>query len=344
MTITNIQDNTEGGCTLLSTGNPLIFVAEVDWTGEAERPDVYAKLTGIGVFRALPFADVSATVTRYRFDARPVLVSVLGSMDDEAQAVGTAMALSTGYAAVHLRMQIEEGLQRYDVNFTAVRAAKQWGESPALPELESPAPVTYLAGAGQAFYVYHWLSAHVDALRFEGAETVVLTDCAAGWYRYLCSGYAVSGTVDVFENDVQVATPSVYVSGCAPAYEAKYMDAYGRYRFLPFDGLVEIQQNPEKRGSVEFLGYGIALDTSDVRSIGISNEMAYVGTVGAVPPTLRETVALAAESPRVYFRKAGGAWVLVDSVQGPPVVKTGKGQFDDLQFTFKVKRFTNTML
>lgn len=344
MIITNIQDNTESGCALLAAGVPLIFVAEVDWEGEVERPLVYAHILG-HTLRALPFADVGTDVTRYRFDARPILSSALGSMDDFEQAVGTAELVPNGYVPVTLRMQVGEAGVYYDVNFTAFRAVKQWGENPALPELEGTAPVAYFAGYQQPFYVYHWLAEPVGSLRFEGAEVVELTDCEAGLYRYFSSGYVQSGAVDVLEDGGQVAAHSVYVSGtCAPVYEAKYMDSQGRYRFLPFDGFVEIGQNPEKRGAVEFLGYGIAFDTSDTRSIGTSNENVFSCTVAAVPPSLREAVALAAESPRVYFRKVGGAWVLVDSVDGAPVIKTGKALHDDLQFSFKVKRFTNTML
>ena len=162
--ISIIQDNKIDGCQLLSVHNPLCFIVEVDYTSTA--PDeLYVDLTGESLtFSCLLESDVQAGKRRFMFIADEIVRGLMDGLDDEVQGDSTNVVryeITKDFSLLFRDPTVSIGSLVTDVNkvaldFTAVRASRQFGESPSLNALFENDDEDYIGVKDFPCYVYFY--------------------------------------------------------------------------------------------------------------------------------------------------------------------------------------------
>lgn len=158
--ITISQSNIEDNCNLLSIHNQLVFISDVAYTGEAPElvnVDILdSSDTVLDTFSAIPYNDI-AGARQFAFIANDILKSYMGSIDD--------------FRSNEKVLEYVDGITKeftikfYDpstsatfasVNFIAMQAARQFGESPCLIAISNNVNETYYGAVGMPVYVYFY--------------------------------------------------------------------------------------------------------------------------------------------------------------------------------------------
>jgi hypothetical protein len=155
--ITIVQDNKVGNCDLLAVHNPLVFLIDVVYTSTV--PDaLFCELQDsdsnvLNTFSAIPYEDSSTESKRtYAFIASNVLKAYMDDFEDFETDEGTLDFVENITKQFVLRFYIDS--IETSIAFTAIHAARQFGELPALTEIYNNNNERYYTGKNNPVYIY----------------------------------------------------------------------------------------------------------------------------------------------------------------------------------------------
>ena len=155
--ITIVQGNIIDSCNLLAIHNPLVFLIDVAYTLEVPE-NLYCDIQDVdenvlGTFTAIPYSDDEITGIRtYAFIADKVLRAYMNSFND--------------FKTNELELDYVEGITKQftirfyidttstSTSFTAIHAARQFGETSYLSDIYNNVSETYYTGVGMPVYIY----------------------------------------------------------------------------------------------------------------------------------------------------------------------------------------------
>jgi len=160
MAVTNItitQDNKVGNCDLLSVHNPLVFLAQADYTGEAPEY-MYVDVknvsgTVLGTFACIPYEDVTEGRV-FAFIATDILRAFMEDIDDFESEEGVLEFVDN--ITMYFTLKFYIGSEYDTVSFTAIHAAGQYGASAAMEDIYNNTDETYYAANGMPVYIYFY--------------------------------------------------------------------------------------------------------------------------------------------------------------------------------------------
>lgn len=155
--ITVIQDNKIDSCPLLSVHNPLVFIVEAEYTSSA--PDLLYVSENVGskIYSCIPYSDPQAGKRQFMFIADEIMRGLMGEFDDVIQSDGTNEHRTSKTLDVTLRFYDPSTPATYvDLAFTAIHAARQFGESPSCNNIFENDAENYIGVVGFPCYVYFY--------------------------------------------------------------------------------------------------------------------------------------------------------------------------------------------
>lgn len=164
MAITSVtisQQNITASVNLLSAHNPLVFLIDVAYTSSA--PDLLnAKLYDgssvlLETFVCIPYSDATGVRT-FAFIADDILRGYMGSIDDfeSPEKVLDYVDGITSEFKLKFYDPANEGSIYDEVEFVAMHAARQFGETSYLESIYTNQDETYYAGENMPVYVYFY--------------------------------------------------------------------------------------------------------------------------------------------------------------------------------------------
>lgn len=157
--ITIIQDNKNGGVDLLSVHNPLVFLVDVAYSSEIPET-LYVELQNgdgevLDTFAAIPYRDSdSGSIRTFAFLASVILKAYMDSFEDFESSENTLEYVDGITKQFTLRFYV--GTVEASVSFTAIHAARQFGDTPYLGSIFNNEAETYYTGAGMPVYIYFY--------------------------------------------------------------------------------------------------------------------------------------------------------------------------------------------
>jgi hypothetical protein len=153
--ITVVQDNFIDSSPLLAVHNPLIFIAEADYTGATPPDELYvSESINSKVYSCIPYSDPQAGKRQFMFIADEILRGMMGEIDDVVQ---------TDTSTIHQDQQLLVLLTFYDpsnpttevkLDVIAIHGTRQFGESPCLEAIYTNEDETILGVVGFPCYAY----------------------------------------------------------------------------------------------------------------------------------------------------------------------------------------------
>ena len=164
-TLTISQDNKAGGSNLMSIHNPLAFVCDAFYSGQAPSfifVDVLIDGVSVALFRAIPYKDLTGTLRQFIFQAADLIRGVMFSgvpFDDIPQAAGTFEFVENLTKEITIKFSDPDGVAS-DVTTDVVvcSAASQWGDASGanLTDLFNNTTKIYYVAKGGRGYVYFY--------------------------------------------------------------------------------------------------------------------------------------------------------------------------------------------
>lgn len=159
--ITISQDNKVGNSDLLPVHSPLVFIADVSYSG-ATPSVIYVDVEVCGVvietFKAIPYKDPLETLRQFCFVANDIIKGLMDSFDDTFQAMETLVHLPeiTKTAKIIFYEPEKKDVMFDSVDVTFAHGAVQIGNNPNLTNIFNNSTNTYLGGFGNIVYVYFY--------------------------------------------------------------------------------------------------------------------------------------------------------------------------------------------
>ena len=353
-TITSIsisQDNKVDSSDLLAVHNPLVFIADVDWTGDVAPNSVDVNVfdaTGtnlLDTFEALYYDDIDTytnTNTRqFAFISEKILRAYMPDFDDVEQADNSLIRLPN--ICAQFTIQFISDSVHDEVVIMAIHACKQFGESPCLSDYNSNE--TYYCAKNNNLYVYYYCQ------NYESVTINGISDSGfRGIYRYkytaitpqVTAPFIISGGYKFCAITPQVTVPFIISGGykfcaiilndfCTNDLLVKYLDHYGKYKFLSFNSYYEKKSAPVQIGKVSKFVTNIFSNKSDTRNVGYTNNQTITALADNISSGYRAQIADLFDSPRVYFMK-NDIWILVEVKSSDNISKLKKQKFGQVIF------------
>jgi hypothetical protein len=350
MAITNInifQDNIVDGSNLLSVDNPLIFLFDVTYSGEA--PDSL----GIKLFddstllleqRAIGIRSIATgSIIRFRYDATKIIPSFFDtdSIDDVDQVENAFDQMAITKTMKIRAYDLENETLNVEIDFIAIRGSQQFGQYPNKIDLFNNTAKTFYTHPDYFTYVYFYNSLDGASIDINGNN--VVTGANIGLYRYKVK---VSTDTDYLftVNSSDVVTHSVKVREEDCPNMIKFLDLDGFYRIWPFNRLNSITDNPSETGKIEKIIDTIYNDQAAKYSLGYNNVRSVSLAAKAVDSEQLLKLSEINPSPRVYYYVGDGTtddkkdWVLV-SIGGAIPVKLSNQNFADVNLSITLPEF-----
>jgi hypothetical protein len=153
------QTNELDGCKLLSIHNPIVFLADVTYSGDIPQAlpvDLIDEDDNtLGTFACIPFKDVSPTVRQFAFVADSIIRGTMLEPDDFTSVKKTLEYVPNITKKFTIRFY--DGEIESTCDFVACHGARQYGESPSLNGIENNTDeITYYAAEGKPVYIYFY--------------------------------------------------------------------------------------------------------------------------------------------------------------------------------------------
>jgi hypothetical protein len=164
MAITSIgiqQDNRASGANLLAIHNPVIFIANVNFTGQApdtcnvELYDVDRNL--IDIYSAIPYRDTLLTQRQFVFKSSTIIKSLMDDFDDVAQLSDVLVYVEGLTKQFYIRFSSPDDPLIYaEVLIDFAHAQRQFGETVCMSDQYNNDEDTYYAPKDKPCYVYFY--------------------------------------------------------------------------------------------------------------------------------------------------------------------------------------------
>jgi hypothetical protein len=158
--IDNVQTNITGDCNLISLHNPVVFIAQANYTGTAPEyidVDLYDELDVLlGTYRCIPWLDISTSTRQFIFIADKILRGFMEELDDFIQSGGSIQYCPDSTKI--FKLQFDRYQEASGVVFTvvALHGVRQFGENPAVESVFNNDPLTYIGAAETPIYFYFY--------------------------------------------------------------------------------------------------------------------------------------------------------------------------------------------
>lgn len=153
--ITVVQDNKVDSCLLLSVHNPLVFIVEVNYTATA--PDILYVSDSVssGIYSCVFHSDPQAGKRQFKFIAADIVRALMSDFDDVIQSGTTNIFRANKTLEITLTFyDPSTPATNVQIDFIAMTACRQHGESPSINELYENDNETYLGIVGFPCYCY----------------------------------------------------------------------------------------------------------------------------------------------------------------------------------------------
>lgn len=247
MAISNInihQDNKVGDSDLLAVHSPLSFLVDVTYSGaipDILYCDIYHELELLSTFKCIPYQDLLPNERRFIFIADSIIRGYMGEFDDFIQTENSLVSVPDITKIFELKFRDPDaGVADESVLFTAIQAAKEFGESPNLTEIFNNDSDVYIAAKDKVCYVYFYNSdpLGVPTVGIKQQVTFVVSDL---------SGF-VDGALITINGSVQITD----ING-----EAVFLLSSSTYNYtITKDGYVE------KTGSFTVLSSDLTINVT----------------------------------------------------------------------------------
>jgi len=164
MAITSIESYQSNFTTdnILSVHNPLSFIVNVSYTGNAPDVlfcDVYDKDDVLlSRFRCIPYLDVSASIRQFLFKSDGVFRGFMDDLDDVIQTSGTLLEIVS--MTKEFKLDFTDDSESLEIEIVAMHSSRQFSESPNLTGINESK--TYCGTEGDPVYVYYYNSDEGD--------------------------------------------------------------------------------------------------------------------------------------------------------------------------------------
>lgn len=183
--VTITQKNITDDCDLIAIHNPLIFLVDVVYTGTAPESltvniyDVDDNL--LGTFEAIIYDSETGTIT-FAFQADDILRGYMDNPDDYEQDLNVLEYVPN--TQMQFRIEFVCDTESDEVEFTALHAARQFGDELYLEDIYNNVDQTYYAAKDNVVLVYFYNSNETNVLTigapsddfFLDYDDVVFTD------------------------------------------------------------------------------------------------------------------------------------------------------------------------
>jgi len=155
-----VQSNITGDCNLISLHNPVVFIAQANYTGVAPEyidVDVYDSLNVLlGTYRCIPWLDVSTSTRQFIFIADKILRGFMEDLDYFIQS-GGSLAYCPDSTKI-FKLQFKRYAEATAAMFTivALHGVRQFGENPAAESVFANEALTYIGAAETPIYFYYY--------------------------------------------------------------------------------------------------------------------------------------------------------------------------------------------
>lgn len=163
MAITNVtisQDNKVGDSNLIPIHSPVIFIADVTYTGLVPTVllvEIYDTTGLLDTYRAIPYRDPLATVRQFVFTANTAIKGLMKNFDDFNQLNETLLPVPNITKEFTLKFVDPDNDLTFDeVLIDFLHGYNQFGENPNKDAQFNNDSDDYFAGLGQFVYVYFY--------------------------------------------------------------------------------------------------------------------------------------------------------------------------------------------
>ena len=164
-----IQNNVTELTNLLSVHNPISFLANVIYVGQApEHVTVFLSDENnneLGTFSAIPYKDIDANTRQFIFIADKIIRSYLDEFYDYRSELNVIEFVPNITKFMNIWF-IDDHTGTYDYcKFVACHASRQFGENQNMIGIElNQEKTTYIAAVGEVVYVYYYSAREGDII------------------------------------------------------------------------------------------------------------------------------------------------------------------------------------
>lgn len=350
------QDNIVNGSALLSINNPLVFLADVTYTGTvADYIYVYIydgsnNLLSTNLI-APAYKDISVSVRQYIFNADQILRGLNEEIQEWVQTVNT-LQLDPNSNTFKIEFEAVDdetaGSPVTDnITFNSLQGASQFGTSPSKDDIAHNVSDTFISYYGYWGYAY-FFNTLTNLLKLSSGTG---TSFGVGMVRAKINGLNLGdNTVSLWVNGVESYSMNIECREiCTGQKLIKYMDRNGMFRFYAFNKNFQERINTVELGRTSKLITSILTDQSDSLSIGkdMNKFIDLTEDVNASDLLLLEDLFC---SPLIYMYIGSGTdtaadWINMKIADGEMVTRIRKGNMTKVAFTleypkqYSVKRF-----
>ena len=164
-----VQNNVTELTNLLSVHNPISFLANVIYVGQApEHVTVFLSDENnneLGTFSAIPYKDIDANTRQFIFIADKIIRSYLDEFYDYRSELNVIEFVPNITKVMNIWF-IDDHTGTYDYcKFVACHASRQFGENQNMIGIElNQEKTTYIAAVGEVVYVYYYSAREGDII------------------------------------------------------------------------------------------------------------------------------------------------------------------------------------
>ena len=164
-----VQNNVTELTNLLSVHNPISFLANVIYVGQApEHVTVFLSDENnneLGTFSAIPYKDIDANTRQFIFIADKIVRSYLDEFYDYRSELNVIEFVPNITKVMNIWF-IDDHTGTYDYcKFVACHASRQFGENQNMIGIElNQEKTTYIAAVGEVVYVYYYSAREGDII------------------------------------------------------------------------------------------------------------------------------------------------------------------------------------
>lgn len=157
--ITIYQDNIIGSVNVMAVHSPLVFLVDVDYTGQA--PDfIYCEILREGAteltVRCVYESDISAGLRRFRFVADEILRAYMPALEDQEQSGGSVIEADISQVfTINFKSDLAGTIQ-LPIVIEACNAARQIGSTACMTDVCLNSNDLYIGFANKPVYVYFY--------------------------------------------------------------------------------------------------------------------------------------------------------------------------------------------
>lgn len=245
--ITISQTNITETCNLLAIHSPLIFFADVDYSGDAPLSltvEIWDEVNKLGEFNCIPHEFLSSNVRRFFFKADGILKGFMDSYNDYP--ANEMICEKVNNITKEFTLKFVDGSIVSEVSFVAAHSARQFGEDSLMTDIADNSDEMFIGAFGLPVYAYFYNDDPTAVITVGQTvlEGVIAVDDDQAYFT------DADGTVfTILVDTTQVTEPEPEPEPIQPQMVVSYkfaMTANAELGILPLDGNYALSINHGK--------------------------------------------------------------------------------------------------